>query len=158
VFFTPDGRTLVTGRAQDFSFWDLETLKLTRRVPRDVSLFPGHVAFSPDGRLMALEMAPGVIHLKEISTARTVCKLEDPGGDRAVWMGFDGAGTQLVVSAPYAKAIHVWDLRLIRAQLKTMGLDWDWPEFAPAAEPDKLRPPGPDSPLRIDVIGLESQG
>jgi hypothetical protein len=102
-------------------------------------------------------MAPGVIHLKEVSTARTVAKLEDPGGDRPVWMGFVGAGTQLVVSAQYAKAIHVWDLRLIRAQLKSMGLDWDWPEFAPAAEPDNLRPPGPDSPLRIDVIGFEPQ-
>jgi len=155
VFFTPDGRELVLGRAHEFTFWDVETLKLTRRVRRDVTLFPGHVAFSPDGRLMALEMAPGVIHLKEVSTARTVAKLEDPGGDRAVWMGFDGAGTQLVVSAPYAKAVHVWDLRLIRAQLKSMDLDWEWPEFAPAAEPYKLRQTGPDSPLRIDVIGFE---
>jgi tetratricopeptide (TPR) repeat protein len=37
-----------------------------------------------------------------------------------------------VVAAPYAKAIHIWDLRAIRQRLKAMGLDWDWEEFLPA--------------------------
>ena len=108
-----------------------------RRLGRDVALYPGHVAFSPDGRLMALEMAPAVIHLKEVATGRTVAKLEDPHGDRAAWLGFTPDGTQLVVAARYAKAIHVWDLRAIRERLKEMGLDWDWPEFPPAAPPAK---------------------
>ena len=70
-----------------------------RRLDRDVALYPGHVAFSPDGRLMALEMAPAVIHLKDVATGRTVAKLEDPHGDRAGWMGFTPDGTQLVVTA-----------------------------------------------------------
>jgi tetratricopeptide (TPR) repeat protein len=39
-----------------------------------------------------------------------------------------------VVAAPYAKAIHVWDLRAIRVRLKAMGLDWKWDAFKPAAE------------------------
>ena len=46
-------------------------------------------------------------------------------------MGFTPDGTQLVVSARFAKAIHVWDLRAIRTRLKKMDLDWDWPEFEP---------------------------
>src|SRR5262249_34337379 len=33
----------------------------------------------------------------------------------------------------YANAVHVWDLRAIRARLGPMGLDWDWPAFPPAA-------------------------
>jgi hypothetical protein len=33
------------------------------------------------------------------------------------------------VLSSYASAIHVWDLRGVRSRLKTMGLDWDWPEF-----------------------------
>ena len=48
---------------------------------------------------MALEMAPAVIHLKEVATGRTVAKLEDPHGDRATWQGFTPDGTQLVVVA-----------------------------------------------------------
>jgi tetratricopeptide (TPR) repeat protein len=91
---------------------------------------------------MALEMAPAVIDLREVATGRIVAKLEDPHGDRAGWMGFTPDGTQLVVAAHYAKAIHVWDLRAIRQRLKLMGLDWDWPEFKPAdATAKSVEPP-----------------
>src|SRR4029450_9660833 len=107
VFFTPDSRALITCRGDAFTFWDVETLQPIRRLDRDVAVTPGYVAFSADGKLMALEMAPAVIHLQEVASGRTVAKLEDPHGDRAGWMGFSPDGTQLVVAAPYAKAIHV---------------------------------------------------
>ncbi len=144
VCFTPDSRALIICRGDAFTFWDVETLQPIRRLERDVALFPGYVAFSLDGKLMALEMGPAVIHLKEVATGRTVAKLEDPNGDRAGWIGFTPDGTQLVVAAPYAKAVHVWDLRAIRQRLKGMDLDWHWPEFPPA---------GPDAgqPLQIQV-------
>ena len=135
VFFTPDQRELIVARDREFTFHDLKTLEVSRRMPRDIGLYPGHVAFTSDGKLMALEMAPGLIHLKEITSGRTVAKLEDPQGDHSTWMGFTPDGTQLVVAASYAGAIHRWDLRSIRARLKTMNLDWDWPEFpAPPGE------------------------
>jgi eukaryotic-like serine/threonine-protein kinase len=131
VFFTPDSRTLIISREDEFSFWDVLTLQPIYRLRRDVRQFPGSVAFSPDGRLMALEMAPAVIHLKEVATGRIVAKLEDPQGDRATSQGFTPDGTKLVVVAGFASAIHIWDLRAIRARLKDMNLDWDWPEFPP---------------------------
>ncbi len=134
VYFTPDSRTLIIAREDEFSFWDLASLQPIRRLRREIAHFPGHVAFSPDGRLIALEMEPAVIHLKELATGRTVAKLEDPQGDRATWQGFTPDGTRLVVVAAYADAIHVWDLRAVRSRLAGMGLDWDWPEF-PAGSP-----------------------
>jgi WD40 repeat protein/tetratricopeptide (TPR) repeat protein len=151
VFFTPDSRALIISRGDEFSFWEVETLQPIRRLAREVAQFPGHVAFSPDGRLMALEMAPAVIHLKEVATGRTVAKLEDPHGDRAGWQGFTPDGTQLVVVARFASAIHIWDLRAIRTRLKDMNLDWDWPEFPPAGEP---RWPLTDPP-KVSVVGTE---
>jgi serine/threonine protein kinase/WD40 repeat protein len=144
VFFTPESRALILSRGDEFSFWDLDKLQPIRRLPRDVTPFPGWVSFSPDGRLMALEMAPAVIHLKEVATGRTVAKLEDPQGDRATWQGFTPDGTQLVVVAGYASAIHIWDLRAIRARLKDIKLDWDWPEFPPAAS-------GSVTPVRLSI-------
>src|SRR5262249_49766713 len=42
-------------------------------------------------------------------------------------------GTRLVVVSGFSSSIHIWDLRAIRMRLKEMGLDWDWPEFPPAA-------------------------
>src|SRR5262249_9246091 len=125
-------RALVIARADEFTFWDVQTLEQIGRLPRDVTPFPGHMAFSPDGRLMALEMAPGVIHLTDAACVRTIARLEDPHGDRATWQGFTPAATRLVVVSRSASAIHVWALRPTRARLKEMNLDWDWPEFPPA--------------------------
>jgi serine/threonine protein kinase/WD40 repeat protein len=147
VFFTPDSRALIICRGDAFTFWDVDTLHMTRRLGRDVPHMVGRVAFSADGKLMALEMAPAVIHLMEVATGRTVAKLEDPNGDRATWMGFTPDGTQLVVAARYARAIHVWDLRAIRERLKIMGLDWDWPEFLPADHTAKTA-----EPAKIEVL------
>jgi WD40 repeat protein len=145
VYFTLDSRALVISRGPAFTFWDVETLQPILQLPRDVTPHPGHVAFSPDGRLMALEMAPAVLHLKEVATGRTVAKLEDPHGDRPTWQGFTPDGTRLVVVAKYASAIHVWDLRAIRARLKDMNLDWDWPEFPPV-------PTGAAAPVTLEVL------
>ncbi len=124
VAFTPDSRTLIICRGDGFSFWDVESLQLVRRLPRDITHYPGWPAFSPDGTMMALEMSPGIIHLMEASTGRTIAKLEDPHGDRATWQGFTPDGAQLVVVAKYASAVHIWNLQSLRAQLKAMKLDW----------------------------------
>jgi WD40 repeat protein/tetratricopeptide (TPR) repeat protein len=155
VFFTPDSRTLIVSQENEFAFWDVETLREVRRIRRDVSQHPGHVAFSPNGRLIALEMAPGVIHLKDAATARTVARLEDPHGDRAGWMSFTSDGTQLVVAASYALAVHIWDLRAIRQRLKGMGLDWDWPEFPPAAQADEPGPRYTEPAWKAQIIETE---
>jgi WD40 repeat protein len=153
VFFTPDNREMIVARGLEFTFHDLNSLEVSRRMPRDIGLHPGHVAFTADGRLMALEMAPGLIHLKEITSGRTVARLEDPHGDHSTWMSFTPDGTQLVVAARYAGAIHRWDLRAIRIRLKTMNLDWDWPEFS--TTPPETTFSKNHRPLRVQVVGAK---
>jgi eukaryotic-like serine/threonine-protein kinase len=151
VFFTPDSRALIISRGNEFSFWDVATFQPIRSFRREITSFPGHVAFSPDGRLMAVEMAPAVLHLKEVATGRTVAKLEDPHGDRATWQGFTPDGTQLVVVSGYAAAIHVWDLQAIRSRLKDMNLDWDWPELPPEVSGNPVA-----GPPTIEVVPGEA--
>jgi len=130
VAFTPDSRELIVERSGEFQFVKIETLETTRSLRREIGLYPGTVAFSPDGKLMAMEMSPAVIHIKEVSTGRTVAQLEDPFGDRSNLISFTHEGTKLIVLSTYASAIHVWDLRAIRSRLKPLGLDWDWPGFS----------------------------
>jgi len=154
VYFTPDNREIIVACDREFTFYDLNSLAVTRRLPREIGLHPGHVAFTEDGKMMALEMTPGIIHLKEVASGRTVARLEDPQGDLSTWMSFTPDGTQLIVAARHAGAIHRWDMRAIRARLKTMNLDWDWPEFPPPA------PTGGNSffenphPIRVNVMGV----
>lgn len=69
-------------------------------------------------------------------------------------MCFSHDGTQLVVVSTYAAAVHVWDLRAIRARLKTMGLDWDWPEFPPTADAASSKP---DQPLKVEVLSADGR-
>jgi WD40 repeat protein len=154
VYFTPDNRELIVARAWDFTFRDVKTLEVTRLMTREFGLYPGHVAFTADGKLMAMEMAPGLIHLKEITSGRTVAKLEDPQGDVSTWMSFTPDGTQLIVVAKYASAIHRWDLRAIRERLKFMNLDWDWPEY-PVVNPAENLVGKKHRPLRVNVLAAQ---
>jgi WD40 repeat protein len=155
VFVTPDNRELIVARSGDFTFYDLKTLVVSRTMPREIGLFPGLVAFTADGKLMALEMAPGVIHLKEITSGRTVARLEDPQGNQSTWLGFTPDGTQLLVASRYADAIHRWDLRAIRDRLKTMNLDWDWPNF-PLPSPNEVYIMESRPPIRVQVVAATS--
>ena len=148
VFFTPDSRELIIARSEEFIFHDTQTLDVTRRLPRAPGLYPGHVAFTADGTLMAMELTPGIIELKAVATAQTVARLENPRGDISTWMAFT-PDSQLVVAAQYANLISRWDLPACRVRLKAMNLDWDWPEFpgrsADPAQPRATPAPGADS-------------
>lgn len=129
VGFTPEGRELILALGSKFTFLNVETLETSRQLKREIGLYAGEVAFSPDGGLMAMEMSPAVIHLKDVATGQTVGQLEDPFGDRSNSIAFSHDGARLIVLSPSGSAIHVWDLRALRTCLKEMGLDWDWPEF-----------------------------
>jgi len=96
-----------------------------------------------------------VIHLKELRSGRTVARLEDPHGDKSTWMSFTPDGTQFIVAARFAGAIHRWDLRAIRARLHMMNLDWDWPEW-PTPLPDDTSSLRSPRPLRIQVAATLS--
>ncbi len=129
VGFTPDSRELIAAQGGEFQFLNTTTLAVSRQLGRDIGLLPGTVAFSAEGKLMAMELAPAVIQLRETATGRTVAQLEDPFGDRSDTIMFSHAGTRLIVLSPSASAIHVWDLPGVRSRLRTLGLDWDRPEL-----------------------------
>ncbi len=136
AFFSPDSRTLVTSRGDEYRFWEVGSWLPVRRLPWEVQSYSGWVAFSPDGKLLALEQSPAVIHLVDAATGRTVAKLEDPRSERAQWLGFTPDGSRLVAIATFSRAIHVWDLAAIRRPLAAMGLDWDSPPCEPSSSVD----------------------
>jgi WD40 repeat protein len=122
--FSPDGRWLSTGHDGGRVF-STATWKPGTRTGRTG-------VFSPDSQLLAVPAATG-IRLVEHTTGREVAMLEDPNLYTPSTIIFHPDGTKLI-TLDQSRGIHVWDLTLIRAQLKSRGLDWEWPEFP---EPEK---------------------
>jgi WD40 repeat protein/tRNA A-37 threonylcarbamoyl transferase component Bud32 len=143
-FFSPDGKLFVHGRAEEYCFYDTATWEPRRHLHRPQSGYAGPAAFTADGRIVAVELSPGVIQLDETATGRTLARLEDPNHDRATHVCFAPDGTRLVSLASYSRALHVWDLRSLRAQLAGLGLEGELPAFGPAEQP-------PAAPLKVRV-------
>jgi hypothetical protein len=89
-------------------------------------------------------MGEAPFRLVEVATGRELARFEDPDWDvEQVAMSPDGA--RLV--ATHKAGLRVWDLRLIRAGLGKLGLDWDSPPLPPMKEPE--------GPFRVKIIGTE---
>jgi tetratricopeptide (TPR) repeat protein len=105
-------------------------------------------AFSPDGGLLAVLDLNGTIRLLDTATGDERARLEDPYQDHPRWLAFTHDGTRLVTSSDDSKAVRVWDLALIRRQLRDLALDWEGPPYpsAPAVGEEMAR-----APLRVQV-------
>jgi hypothetical protein len=57
----------------------------------------------------------------------------DPTWLTPVAVSPDGSRLHAVGTDAYRLHLWTWDLRHLRARLKELGADWDWPEFPPAA-------------------------
>jgi tetratricopeptide (TPR) repeat protein len=140
--FSPDGRWLwALDTRHRCHFWRTATWQHTP--PVDPATPP---AFAPDSRILAVETGQGRIRLLDPDTRKEFVVLEDPYQDLSyAGMTFSRDGTRLItISHRATQAIHVWDLRRLRAELAEMGLDWQQDPYPPA-------PPAPKAPARFVV-------
>jgi eukaryotic-like serine/threonine-protein kinase len=122
VEFSPDGRYLVIGNGPG-----------EERIVRvgdwgNVAAFSGlTVAFTADGRLLAVAGTDGAVRLLDPETGYERARLEQPEPDRIHGLAFAPDGARLAVSCSLERPIAVWNLGLIRRQLQGLGLDWEGP-------------------------------
>jgi WD40 repeat protein len=138
--FSPDGRWLMTTTARASHLWEVGTWRPVQRFVRV------HFCFSPDSRLLAINDVLSVIRLLETDTGREVTRLTGPDSAWYQPFCFSPDGTRLVTSGPGYAGLYVWDLRLIRRQLKELDLDWEWPDFAPSEGSSSIA-----RPLKLEV-------
>jgi len=132
VAFSPDGRWLATSTSE-YQLWEVGTWQ-PKGPPMPGNDVPewNFTAFSPDSRVMARTMDRHKIQLLETLTAKPLATLEAPGAIGLKNFRFSPDGTVLA-AMQLDEQVRLWDLRLIRQELKPMGLDWDLPPF-PALE------------------------
>ena len=138
--FSPDGRWLVTyGGGRGSQFWEVGTWRPGQRSDK------GRGVFSPDSKIFAIGDVLGAIRFVEADTGREVFRLAGPEPTFFGPAFFTPDGTRLAATAN--GQIYVWDLRLLRDRLRSLGMDWDWPQFS-SADP---RPSPPKPPVtRVD--------
>jgi serine/threonine protein kinase/WD40 repeat protein len=129
--FSPDGRWLATLTSGSSRLWEVGSWREGLR-------FSGSFCWSPDGRLLAIHDTPGVIRLVEPESGKELCRLTGPEATRYTAACMTRDGTKLVATIDDNSALYVWDLRLIRTELRELGMDWDLPEFPAAPKSESL--------------------
>jgi WD40 repeat protein len=135
--FSPDGRWLAAGRHNDYRIWRVghweeEPLTIQRDNP---GFWVGRLAFTRDGRILAIVRTNEEIELFDMATFTSVARLLAPDARHVECLRFSPDGGQLAV-ATENRVILLWDLRAVCEGLRATGVDWD----LPLAQPDAIRP------------------
>jgi WD40 repeat protein len=130
--FSPDGRFLATDHSSECWIWEVGTWKILRKFPKNRG---GVVlAFSRDSRIFAYSQSPQSIKLLSVDRDwEEIASLDASEPIAYHPAGFSPDGGQFAVVSDN-KRIRLWDLRSIRSQLASLGLDWDAPRLADSSK------------------------
>jgi len=142
--FSPDGRWLAI-IGQEYQILEVGSWTTNGPpLPGSNWMHFNDLAFSPDGTFMAIVQSGHLIKLLEISSRRQLATLEAPDQTIVRGISFCPDGTRLAAAGD-DQQLRLWDLRLIRQELKSMNLDWDLPPY----------PPVQDTPLQTITLQVE---
>ena len=122
--FSPDGRWLVNGTKDEYRFWEVGSWRPGLRVPSIPQAVPGPLAFTTDGKILAITHSLRDVRLIETATGRELATLAAPEQYPIRCLCFRPDGEQLA-AATGNRVLQVWDLRRIRERLAEMGLNWE---------------------------------
>lgn len=130
VSISPDNKWLVT-HAANTQLWRVGDWQN----PRELSDQWSPTCFSPNGQLVAIASGESQIKLIAPDTAREVAVLTASEPELIHPLLFTPDGTKLVAMTDESATLKIFDLVLLRKQLSTLDLDWDFPPFEPAPVP-----------------------
>jgi WD40 repeat protein len=136
VGFSPDSRWLITSGG-GCKLWDTSNWQ-----PGPV-LGGSTFAFSPDGKMLAVEGVNGQVKLVDPATGSEFARLTAPNELHSLPACFNHDGSLLTVYGSQSQSMHVWDLRAVRDELRKKNLDWDLPPL----------PPPLGGPTRVEMVG-----
>jgi WD40 repeat protein len=141
VAFSPDSKWLLTSNG-GARIWRTGTWQQGPALGGPSSGSFG--VFTPDGELLALSDVPSVVRLVRTATGKEVARLTAPEQTRLAPQCFTPDGSRLITKGIESEALHIFDLRAIREQLRELGLDW-------SDEPLPSPSPVAREPLQITV-------
>jgi len=139
--FSPDSQRLVFATESGGEVWSTATWKIVKKLPHDSGgiQWGSILSFSPDGAVLAVGGANGVVRLLDAQDYHELARLESPAPQSIHDVVFDADGGRLAVCTN--GSVNVWNLRSIRAALCEMKLHWAQPPLPPAARTSAPVPP-----------------
>ena len=136
--FSPDGRLLVTDARRSVFVWDAATGKRVAALPNGLPMGATGVAFSRDGRFLAIALPEGAIQLWEVATWT---KRNEYKGhrDRPTALTFTPAGQLL--SGSLDTTVLAWDIRPPRVAV-SVSLESAWNNLAKREARESLQSEG----------------
>ncbi|MEM8668956.1 MAG: WD40 repeat domain-containing serine/threonine protein kinase [Planctomycetota bacterium] len=142
-WFCPDGKRLVVAENARYTFYDTTRWEPIHRIESVAGgIWPGSLAFSPDGQSLAIEMGSEV-HLISADEFTAIAKFRVPSEELIESIGFSRDGRFLFSGGGDQDHTHVWDLTEIRSQLRTLDLDWEPNQPLPRSHSTK--------PIRLEL-------
>jgi WD40 repeat protein len=123
-FFSPDGRRLVTAGQSEYRVWNTATWELLLVRDKQHEGVSGGAAFAPNGTVALIRSRTQALIDLVGPDGRPLAQLEAPSRNGLARVAFNADGSRLAACCD-RQVTHVWDLRLIREQLKAKGLDWE---------------------------------
>ena len=129
VLFSPDDQWLATASVGGFRLWKTGSWKLAPAyLPSDHLAETSAMAFSPDGHLLAAVRPINEIQIAKVPSCEIVATLRVPTLAALSCICFSPDGTKLA-AVEWNGQVNLWDLRVVRGELKKLNLDWDLPAF-----------------------------
>ena len=121
AFFSPDGKEMFIGASAGFhrfrtGTWD----EWTERIPGT----PAGMAFHPNKKLVALCRDGRRVSLFRYPSFELIAEFEALNPGKPTELKFSPDGEQLAMGTS-SRDVTVWDLPALRAELDSMGLDWE---------------------------------
>lgn len=131
--FSPDGRWFCTVAAGAYALHEVGTWVRGPKLARKrYANQPGVMAFSGDGRLLALAVAPSIIELVALPSGESLGRLTGPDYCPFVALAFSRDG-RILAAAGRENLAMVWDLGDLAAQLSGLKLNGRLPVHPPSA-------------------------
>jgi serine/threonine protein kinase/WD40 repeat protein len=135
--FVRNGRSLMVVWSEHYRTWDTDSWA-GPRVSRSGRL--PVVAVSHRGAVLAgADEAQTSIELLDLDSGEVLVRLQSPSAKHLSQLAFSPDDTRLVVGYLGTRELRVWDLRLLREELKGMGMDWAAPPYPPPVTQEPTR-------------------